>query len=229
MGSVIVEIRAAEGGDDAKSLVYEQLRIYQKMASRLQPPGQLELFETSDGYVSFRAGWPSADRDFRNEGGGHRWQRVPPNERRGRVHTSTVTVAVLPEPTERELHIDERDLEITTTRGSGPGGQARNKTESCVIARHRPSGLTVRCDSQRSQPQNRASAIALLRARLMEAARAGAKSAMDTDRRSQVGSGMRGDKIRTVRTQDGIVTDHRLNRKMRLRDYEAGDMSEFQR
>jgi peptide chain release factor 1 len=221
---VIVEIRAAEGGDDAKQLVFEQFRIYSNMANR--KGYELEPLAFQDGFVSFRA--RDAD-DFKNEAGGHRWQRVPPNERRGRVHTSTITVAVMPVPQAAELKIAPSDLEITTTRGTGPGGQARNKTESCVVITHRPSGLVVRCDSQRSQTQNKEAAMDIMRATLLEQQRAGAKVAEDRSRRAQVGSGQRGDKIRTIRIQDGIVTDHRLGRKVRFADYERGDLSEFQR
>ena len=191
----IVEIRAAEGGDDAKLLVLEQLRIYHNLASRRGY--SLSLVEASDGFISFRT--PSID-DFSNESGGHRWQRVPPNERRGRVHTSTITVAVLPIPSESDLRIDSKDLEITTTRGSGPGGQARNKTESCVVVRHIPTGTVVRCDGERSQPQNRATALSILRARLLDASSRSRKGTEDASRRTQVGSGQRGDKIRTIRT-----------------------------
>src|SRR5262245_48467305 len=110
-----------------------------------------------------------AEEAFRDEAGGHRWQRVPPNERRGRVHTSTVTVAVLPEPAAAELRIAPGDLDWSFCRGSGSGGQHRNKTESTAVVTHVPTGLTVRCESERSQHQNRATALALLRARLWDA------------------------------------------------------------
>lgn len=227
MSSVIVEIRAAEGGDDAKELCHEQLRIYSYMGARLGL--HYELIDSRPGLIVFKATGDSADRAFRNEPGGHRWQRVPPNERRGRVHTSTITVAILPVPTEQEMRIPPGDLDITTARGSGPGGQARNKTESCVIAVHKPTGLTVRCDSERSQKQNRASALDILRAKLLEMRRSGQQAATAADRKRQVGTGQRGDKIRTIRTQDGVVTDHRLNRKIRFCDYEKGMLEEFQR
>jgi peptide chain release factor 1 len=226
MGSVIVEIRAAEGGDDAKELVHEQLGIYSRMGARLGL--HYTLLESATGLVVFRAEGEGVERAFQNEPGGHRWQRVPPNERRGRVHTSTVTVAVLPEPTEQELHLDPRDLDIKTTRGSGPGGQARNKTESCVVITHKALQVTVRCDSERSQPQNRATAMALLRARIYQLKNDAIRVGRALQRKEQVGTGQRGDKIRTIRTQDGIVTDHRLGRKMRYERYEKGDLDVFQ-
>jgi peptide chain release factor 1 len=139
------------------------------------------------------------------------------------VHTSTVTVAVLREPTAAEVRVDERDLEWSTCRGSGPGGQHRNKTESAVIVKHVPTGLQVRCESERSQHQNRANALGVLRARLWEAQQAAADSARAGERKRQLGSGQRGDKVRTVRVQDGIVTDHATDRKIPLRDYLRGD------
>lgn len=148
--------------------------------------------------------------------------RVPPSEKRGRVHTSTVTVAVLPEPSEAQVHIDERELEIRTCRGSGAGGQHRNKTESAVQITHRPSGVTVRCESERSQQQNRATAMAVLRAKLLEHRQHAATAARASDRRSQVGSGQRGDKRRTIRVPDGQVVDHVTGRTWRLKEYLRG-------
>lgn len=160
---------------------------------------------------------------FRNEGGGHRWQRIPPTEKRGRVQTSTVTVAVLDPDAIAGVALNHADVEITTTRGSGPGGQNRNKTESCVVAVHRPTGLTVRIDNERSQHQNRATAYKLLAARLYEAERERAFNERVKDRKSQVGSGMRGDKVRTYRTQDDQVNDHRTGQRWRLKDWVKGE------
>lgn len=161
---------------------------------------------------------------FRHEAGGHRWQRVPPNEKRDRVHTSTVTVAVLRPPAVTELVIPDRDLDWTTCRGSGAGGQHRNKTESAVVVTHLPTGLVVRCESERSQKQNRETALQLLRARLFaqkEAAEHGARAA---DRRRQVGSGQRGDKRRTIQCQNGVVVDHVLGTRIEVRAYLRGDV-----
>lgn len=164
-----------------------------------------------------------AEDAFRDEGGGHRWQRVPPNERRGRVHTSTITVAVLAEPTRAELVIPPRDLETKTCLASGAGGQHLQKTETAVTLTHLPTGLSVRCQSERSQHQNRETALALLRARLHAAEQAKRDAARAEDRRRQVGSGMRGDKRRTVRCQDGVVVDHPTGRTWTLRAYERGE------
>lgn len=160
---------------------------------------------------------------FADEIGGHRWQRVPPTERRGRVHSSTVTIAALPEPTERELVIRDADLDVETMRGSGAGGQHRNKTDSAVRIRHLPTGLEVRCEAERSQSRNRELAMSELRARIAEAAHATANGERAEDRRRQVGSGMRGDKRRTIRVQDDQVVDHVDGRNWKFKAYARGD------
>lgn len=130
-----------------------------------------------------------------------------------------MTVATLREPAATELVLREDDLEWSTTKGSGAGGQKRNKTESAVILRHLPSGETVRVESERSQSQNRNSALGLLRARLLQRAEAQASGARNADRRHQVGSGMRGDKRRTIQVQNGVVVDHVTGRRCEVRDY----------
>lgn len=160
---------------------------------------------------------------FANEAGGHRWQRVPPNEKRGRVHTSTVTVAILDEPSEIELpRLDPAELEITTCRASGSGGQHLQKTDSSVQVRHLPSGLLVRCETERSQSYNRATAIQILRARLHRELVDRANADRARDRRCQIGSGQRGDKRRTIAVQRNSVIDHVTGRVWRFTDYERG-------
>ena len=153
-----------------------------------------------------------------------RWQRVPPNEKKGRVHTSTVTVAVLEQPREHELRIDPKDLDESFTRGSGAGGQHRNKTDSCVILKHVPSGITVRVDGGRSQHINRETALGVLRARLKEAGSEKVTKDRNARRKRQVGSGMRGDKERTVALQRDTVTDHRTGRSIKAKAYLRGDL-----
>lgn len=139
------------------------------------------------------------------------------------MHTSTVTVAVLSEPTQTQIVLRDEDLEYSTCRGSGAGGQHRNKTESAVQLRHAPSGLTVRCEAERSQMQNKLSALAVLRARLWQAKQTELHVARADERRRQLGSGMRGDKRRTIRVQDGIVNDHVTGKQWQFRAYERGD------
>lgn len=156
---------------------------------------------------------------FEDEAGGHRWQQISDDRK---IHTSTVTVAVLPEPTETELHLDPRDLHVIATRGTGPGGQARNTTDSCIQVTHKPSGVQVRCDTERSQHQNRASAIALLRARLWEREQERQSGDRASARRAMVGTGQRGDKSFTLRYKDNIVTKHRTGEKMALDRYLRG-------
>lgn len=168
----------------------------------------IELIEERPGIKVFRVIGKDATRLFKNEAGGHRWQRIPPTEKRGRVHTSTITVAVLPEPLETEVNLPEKDLEWTYCRGSGKGGQHRNVTDSAVQLTHKPSKLMVRCESERSQIQNKRTALALLRARLWEIRDTQINGDRSQSRKDQVGSGMRGDKRRTIRTQDCMVKDH---------------------
>lgn len=183
----------------------------------------VSILDTRPGICVLRISGKSAIETFKDEPGGHRWQRIPPTEKRGRVQTSTVTVAVLPEPTKAQVALRDEDLDITTCRGSGAGGQHRNKTDSAVQIKHLPTGLIVRCETERSQHSNRETALALMRARLWEAERQRVARSRDGDRKSQIGSGMRGDKRRTIRAQDGSVTDHVSGRTWRYKDYVRGD------
>lgn len=155
------------------------------------------------------------------EAGGHRWQRIPPTERRGRVHTSTVTVAIFELRPRSEFKLRDSDIEIRTTMDSGPGGQHRNKTESCVVMVHRPTGIAAK-SAAKSQHRNRVTAREILEARVAALAAKNAASTEASNRRSQVGSGMRGDKSRTYRVRDEIVTDHRGGKKARLADILEG-------
>lgn len=170
-----------------------------------------------------RATGEKVDQVFGDEAGGHRWQRIPPNEKRGRVHTSTITVAVLPEPPAAEVKLLEKDLSWSMCRGTGSGGQKRNKTESTVVLKHLPTGIQVRCETTRSQLKNRELALLLLRARLWESEQSRLWQARDAERKQQQGSGMRGDKRRTIRCQDGQVTDHLTGRKWELKAYLRGE------
>jgi peptide chain release factor 1 len=150
-------------------------------------------------------------------------QHVPKHDRKGRTHTSTITVAVLREPSVVELKIDPRDLEFTTCRGSGAGGQHRNVTDSAVQVTHRPSGLQVRCETERSQHQNKETAVALLRSRLWEAKNTAVSNQRSLERKTQVGSGMRSDKRRSYYFQRDQVVDHELERTWKLKSWLRGD------
>lgn len=174
------------------------------------------LIEERLGFIAASFEGSGARSLFTNEAGGHRWQRVPPNEKRGRIQTSTVTVAVLDPDAAGAATVREQDVEIATVRGSGPGGQKRNKTETCVIATHRPTGVQVRIDNERSQQQNRRLAMQVLRARIAAADEDRKVRETNDLRRQQVGSGMRGDKVRTYREKDNLVTDHRSGAKWLL-------------
>lgn len=168
---------------------------------------------------------PGGDTLAATEPGGHRWQRIPQNEKRGRVHTSTVTVAVLTPPTDTAKHVREQDVEFHLFSGSGPGGQNRNKTENCVRAVHRPTGIEAKAESERSLRQNKAAALAALSARVHAHQRETAHQAASKERRAQVGTGQRGDKVRTVRCQDGVVTCERTGRKSQVKTYLKGDLA----
>lgn len=212
----IVEIRAAEGGEHAKRLVLEQVSIYAKLAARHGL--ELVVLEERAGIVVMRVTGDGAGHVFSNEAGGHRFQETS----KGRIHSSTITIACLDEPPETQFVLRPEHLDIRTCRGSGAGGQHRNVTDTAVQVTHKPSGLMVRCETERSQLQNRVSAIALLRARLWEAEREKNRAARAADRKEQVGSGMRGSKRRTIAVQRDEVVDHVSGKRWRLRDYLAG-------
>jgi peptide chain release factor 1 len=159
------------------------------------------------------------------EGGPHRVQRVPVTESQGRIHTSSATVLVLPEAEEVEVEVDERDLDIDVYRSSGPGGQGVNTTDSAVRITHRPTGIVVAMQDERSQLQNRARAMQVLRARLLKLAEDERDAAMSAERRSQVGGGGRGEKIRTYNFKENRLTDHRIGFTIyRLDEVLAGDL-----
>jgi len=180
----------------------------------------LEIVEERAGIAVVRASGKGASELFKHEAGGHRWQQVSGKK----VHTSTVTVAVLREPTATEMVLHERDLEWKTCRGSGAGGQHRNTTDSAVIVKHIPSGVTVRCENERSQLQNKNTAMSVLRARLLEAKEAMVAGTYNDVRRGQLGGGARGDKRRTIQFQNGIVVDHIRERRTDVKSYLKGDL-----
>ena len=226
--SVIVEVRAGTGGDEAALFAGSLFRMYARYAD-LQG-WKCEIISQSEGEVggykevvaSIRGRGAFARLKF--ESGVHRVQRVPETESGGRIHTSAATVAVLPEPEEVDVKIEDKDLRIDVFRASGPGGQSVNTTDSAVRITHLPTGIIVIQQDEKSQHKNRAKAMTVLRARLFEAERQRADDERAADRKSQVGSGDRSERIRTYNFPQGRVTDHRINITLhKLEKILAGD------
>jgi peptide chain release factor 1 len=220
--TIYVEVRAAEGGEDAKLLVRELIAIYARYARRHDL--DIEIADDRPSQVTLEVTGTDAARWFRNESGGHRFQRVPPTEKRGRVQTSTVTTAVLaPAPDLPPLRSEDVE-EVLFRKAAGHGGQNVNKTATAVRALHRPTGIRVECCSERSQKQNRETAQRMLAARVAAAVQGAQDAGRAEDRRRQVGSGMRGDKVRTYRERDDRVTDHRTGKRCTMGQAREGKL-----
>jgi peptide chain release factor 1 len=230
--NVIMEIRGAVGGDEANLFARVLFEMYQRFASMRKWKVEVLSEDESDkdgiNEAVFLVKGPDAYIRLEHEGGTHRVQRVPVTEAKGRIHTSTATVTVLPEADEVDIEIDPNDLKIDVYRSTGPGGQSVNTTDSAVRITHLPTGTVVAMQDEKSQIQNRAKAMVVLRARLLKAEQDRQAAAMSAQRRGQVGAGNRGDKIRTYNYKENRVTDHRINLTLyKLDQVLAGDLNEL--
>lgn len=227
--AVIMEIRGAEGGEEANLFAGDLLSMYRAYAQRRGWSVEVLSVDQSDlggvNQVTLVIRGDDAWQRLRFEGGPHRVQRVPVTESQGRIHTSSATVAVLPEVDEVEVAIDDRDLDVDVYRSSGAGGQHVNTTDSAVRITHRPTGIVVTMQDERSQLQNRLRAMQVLRARIHQQLRADRDAERSAERRTQLGGGGRSEKIRTYNVKENRVTDHRIGLTVyRLADVLSGDL-----
>jgi peptide chain release factor 1 len=230
--NVIVEIRGGAGGDEASLFaadLYKMLTRYAEergFSTEVLSQSVSEMGGFKD--VTFAVKGDGAYSVFKFEGGTHRVQRVPETESQGRIHTSTATIAVLPEAEEVEVEVDQNDLQIDVYRSSGPGGQSVNTTDSAVRITHKPTGIVVSMQDEKSQLQNKERAMRVLRARMYERQLAEQQAQIASERKAQVGSGQRSEKVRTYNFPQGRITDHRIKlTSHNLEGVLGGDLSEF--
>jgi len=230
--NTLVEIRAGTGGEEAALFVADLFRMYSRYAERngwkvevmSSNPTELGGFKE----IIFAVEGKGAYSKFKFESGVHRVQRVPVTEAGGRIHTSTATVAVLPEADEVDVEIKPEDLRVDVYRSSGPGGQSVNTTDSAVRITHIPTGMVVTCQDEKSQHKNKAKALRILRSRLLELERESQKEEIDRERKTQIGSGERSERIRTYNFPQNRVTDHRINLTLyRLESILEGELDEI--
>jgi len=232
-GNLFLEVRAGTGGDEAAIFAGDLFRMYARYAERQR--WHVEILSASDGEhggykeIVARIEGRGAYSKLKFESGTHRVQRVPETESQGRIHTSAATVAILPEQDEvDDIELRDADLKVDTFRASGAGGQHVNKTDSAIRITHLPTGTVVECQDERSQHKNRARAMSLLKARLLDAERSKQSAAQAESRRLQVGSGDRSQRIRTYNYPQGRITDHRINLTLyRLPEVLQGDLDEL--
>jgi peptide chain release factor 1 len=230
--NVILEVRGAEGGEEANLFAGDLVRMYQAYAATQKwkvevlssQPSDMGGFKEATFLVKGQGVWSR----LKHEAGTHRVQRVPATESQGRIHTSAATVAVLPEAEEVDVTIDPNDLQIDVYRSTGPGGQSVNTTDSAVRITHRPSGIVVACQDEKSQLQNKDKAMRILRARLLSAEQQRQADELSSARRAQVGGGGRSEKIRTYNFKENRVTDHRVGLTVhKLDQVLAGDLDQL--
>jgi len=230
--NVILEVRGAEGGEEANLFAGDLVRMYQAYAAQQRwkvevlssQPSDMGGFKEATFLVKGQGVWSR----LKHEAGTHRVQRVPATESQGRIHTSAATVAVLPEAEEVDVTIDPNDLQIDVYRSTGPGGQSVNTTDSAVRVTHRPSGIVVACQDEKSQLQNKDKAMRILRARLLQAEQQRQADELSSARRAQVGGGGRSEKIRTYNFKENRVSDHRVGLTIhKLDQVLAGDLDQL--
>lgn len=230
--NVILEIRGGAGGEEAALFAGELYRMYVRYAEKNRwKTEEIDVNETELGgikEVTFSVSGKGVYSRLKFESGVHRVQRVPETESQGRVHTSTATVAVLPEVEDVEVNIEEKDLIIETCRSSGAGGQHINKTESCIRMVHIPTGIVVNCQDERSQIKNREKAMKVMKSRLFDYYNTQYQNEYSENRKNQVGTGDRSERIRTYNYPQGRVSDHRINKTMyNLEEFLLGDLDEM--